>query len=78
MKVEFTTEESWTMLNYVVDQLAALEMADADRARLRRWRSREMAVATPAMQRLAEKLNSEIQRTHDRKEVSPIVKPDWL
>lgn len=78
MKVEFTTEEAWTMFSFVVDQLAGLEMTDADRAKLRRWRSRDMAVATPSMQRLAEKLNIEIQRTHDRKEVSPIVKPDWL
>ena len=77
MKVEFSVEESWELMNSVVDQLVALDMPKADSATLRRWRSREMQPTSPQMRLLAEKINAELQRTHDRSEVSAIKKPDW-
>jgi hypothetical protein len=64
MKVEFEIEEVWTMFN--------------DLAALRRWRTDEMTPGSDAMKLLAEKVNREIQREHERQEVSPIKKPDWL
>lgn len=78
MKVEFDIEEAWAMMGAVVD--AVLENSDIpekDRAAIRRWRSRGMAVTTPGMQLLHERLNHEIQRTYERSEVSAIQKPDW-
>ena len=36
-----------------------------------------MGPGDPLMRRLAEKITSEIQQSHDRSEVSPIKKPDW-
>ena len=78
MKVEFDVEEVWTMMNSVLDQLVALDMNTADRATLRRWRSDEMTPGSPATKLLAEKMNIEIQGTHERSELSPIKKPDWL
>jgi hypothetical protein len=37
-----------------------------------------MSPGSPLMQVLAEKINTQIQQTHDRSEVSPIKKPDWV
>ena len=44
---------------------------------LRRWRADEMVPGSPLLRRLSEKMNEEIQHSHDRSEVSPIKKPDW-
>ena len=81
MKVEFEVEEVWTMFNAVVDEVLAIPALKAERkdlAALRRWRTDEMSPGTDAMQLLTEKVNREIQREHERQEVSPIKKPDWL
>ena len=78
MKVEFDAEEVWALMNSVVDQLVGLDMNTKDRATLRRWRSDEMAPGSPATKLLAQKMNDEIQGAHDRSELSPIKKPDWL
>ncbi len=78
MKVEFDVEEVWAMMNSVLDQLVELDMGTKDRATLRRWRSDEMTPGSPATRLLAEKMNTEIQGAHDRSELSPIKKPDWL
>ena len=78
MKVDFTVEETHRMFEAVIDQLVALDMDKKDRATLRRWRSDEMSPGTPLMKRLAEKINSEVQQSHDRSEVSAIKKPDWV
>ena len=37
-----------------------------------------MALGAPAMALLTEKVNTELRRVHERHEVSPIVKPDWV
>ena len=78
MKVEFTTDEAWEMMNSVVDQLIGLDISRKDRATLRRWRADEMTTGSPAMKLLGEKVTEELQRSHDRAEVSPIKKPDWV
>ncbi len=65
------------MMDAIVDELVALDVSRQDRAALRRWRSDEMRPSSPAMHLLAEKVNAELQRQHDRSEVSPIKKPDW-
>ncbi len=77
MKVEFTLEEIQRMLDAVVDELVELKLDKTDRAKLRRWRSNTMTPTSASMQLLAEKVNAEIQRTHDLSEASPIKKPDW-
>ncbi|MEE8338144.1 MAG: hypothetical protein V3R95_08785 [Dehalococcoidia bacterium] len=78
MKVEFTIEEVWTMMDNIVEQLADLGLSKKDLAALRRWRSDEMTPGAPSMRLLAEKVNAELQRVAGRNEVSPIKKPDWL
>lgn len=79
MKVEFTPEEVQAMVNYVLDELGAIEELDRkDRATLRRWRGDEIRPGSPTMQVLTEKVNAELQRIHESAHVSAITKPDWL
>lgn len=78
MKVEFSVEECHRLFEAVIDDLVALDMDKKDRATLRRWRSAEMTPGSPLMQRLADKINTEVQQSHDRSEVSAIKKPDWV
>lgn len=78
MKVEFTAEEVWQMMDSVVAELVELNLGKKDRATLHRWRSDDLALGAPAMTLLTEKVNAELQRVHERTEVSPIRKPDWI
>ncbi len=81
MKVEFDIEEVWTMFNSVLDELITAPGLKAERkdlAAIRRWRTDEMSPGSDAVKLLADKINREIQREHERQEVSPIKKPDWL
>ncbi len=78
MKVQFSIDECHRMYEEVMDQLLALNLDKHDKATLRRWRSDDMSPGSPLMQVLAEKMNAEIQQSHDRSEVSPIKKPDWV
>lgn len=78
MRVEFTVDEVWSMMDNIVDQLADLSLSKKDLAALRRWRSDEMSPGDPSMRLLSEKVNAELRRVADRNEVSPIKKPDWL
>ncbi len=78
MRVEFTVDECHNMFEAVLDQLLELDLDKKDRATLRRWRSDGMSPGTPLMRTLADKLSVQIQQSHDRSEVSPIKKPDWV
>ena len=78
MKVEFTVEEAHRMFEAVMDDVLALNLSAKDKAAIRRWRAQEMTPGELVMQNLARKLNEEIQRSHDRAEVSQIKKPDWI
>ncbi|TAK76067.1 MAG: hypothetical protein EPO16_07870 [Dehalococcoidia bacterium] len=78
MKVQFAVEEVHTMFLSVIDQVVALDLDKKDRAAIRRWVADEMTPGTPAMRRLADKVNEQVQQSHDRSEVSPIKKPDWV
>ena len=78
MKVEFNADEVHQMLEAVLEEMTALKLDKHDRAALRRWLAEDMTPGTLAVQRLAEKLNEELQQTHARSEVSAIKKPDWL
>jgi hypothetical protein len=78
MKVEFAPEEAWDMLNHVVARvLDEAGLSDADKAKVRRWKSEEMRVTSQEMRVLAEKVNSDLQKVMERKTKSQIRKPDW-
>ncbi len=78
MKVEFTADEIHTMLEAVIEEVAAIDMDKHDRAAIRRWLADDVTPGSLAVQRLTDKLNEELQQTHARSEVSAIKKPDWL
>ena len=78
MKVEFETEEGWSLMSHVINQLVeTAELSDADRAKIRRWKSDEMRVTSQEMKVLTTKINEDLAKTWERKSRSQIVKPDW-
>ena len=78
MQVQFTIEEVLTMANSVLDGLSEEEFSRSDMAAIRRWRNDHLTPRSDEMARLAEKINEEIQRTHDHSQKSGIQKPDWV
>ncbi len=77
MQVQFSVEEVHTMFQSVVDKIYTLDLDKKDRAAIRRWAADEMTPGGAAMRALADKVNEQVQHSHDRSEVSPIKKPDW-
>lgn len=78
MKVEFEPDEAWALMSLVVARLAGESgLADADRAKIRRWRSDSLQPSGDGMRLLTEKVNADIAATLARKRGSHIRKPDW-
>lgn len=78
MKVQFTIDEVLAMANSVLDGLSEEEFSQADAAAMRRWRNEHLTARSDEMARLTEKINEEVQRTHDHSQRSGIQKPDWV
>lgn len=78
MKVEFTIDEVLAMANSVLDGLGEEEFSRSDLAAIRRWRNDHITPRSDEMARMAEKINEEVQRTHDHSQRSHIQKPDWV
>jgi hypothetical protein len=79
MKVELDGDETWALMSYVVDRLLReTELPDADRARIRRWRSEQMRPAGEPMKLLTRKINEDLARALQTKQRSQIRKPDWV
>lgn len=78
MRVEFTVEEVLAMAEAVLDSLAESPFGRADAAAVRRWRNEQLTTTSGELRLLAEKVNAEVQRTHDHSMKSGIQKPDWV
>ena len=79
MKVELDSDETWALMSYVVDRLLQeTDLPDADRARIRRWRSEQMRPAGEPMKLLTRKINEDLARALQTKQRSQIRKPDWV
>ena len=79
MKVELDVDESWALMSHVLARiLEETELPDADRAKVRRWRSQEMQPSKEGMRLLTEKINRDLARAIERKQRSQIRKPDWV
>ena len=79
MKVEFEVDEAWDMLNHVIGRmLDETELTDADRARVRRWKSDEMRATSQEMRVLTTKMNEDLLQHMQRKVKSQLRKPDWV
>ncbi len=78
MKLEFATDEAWELLSHVIGRmLDETELTDADRAKIRRWKSDEMRATSQEMRVLTTKLNEDLAKQMARKQPSQIRKPDW-
>jgi len=79
MKVELNSDETWALMSYVVDRLLQeTDLPDADRARIRRWRSEQMRPAGEPMKLLTRKINEDLARALQTKQRSQIRRPDWV
>ncbi len=78
MKVEFDADETWELMSLVVARmLEETRLPDADRAKVRRWRSDAMRPSGEQMRLLARKVNDDLAQVLERKHRSQIRKPDW-
>ncbi len=78
MKIELDVDEAWALASYVLARLLEeAELRDADRAKVRRWRSQEMQPSQEGMRLLTEKINRDLAQAIERKQRSQIRKPDW-
>jgi hypothetical protein len=79
VKVEIDNDEAWNLLSHVVGRMIEeVPLADADKARIRRWKSEEMRVTSQEMRVLTSKLNEDLQKMLERKTKSQLRKPDWI
>ncbi len=79
MKVELAVEESWDLLSHVIGRMVEeTQLADADRAKIRRWKSDEMRLTSQEMRVLSQKINEDLLKTIERKTRSQLRKPDWV
>jgi hypothetical protein len=79
MKVELDADEVWGLLSTVTKQIVdGVDLADEDRAALRRWRSQQMRQGSDDMKALVQKLNDDLVRLIRTRERSPIQKHDWV
>ena len=78
MKVELSEDEGWELMSLVVGRmLDETKLADADRAKVRRWRSDVMRVGSEGVRVLTGKINVDIAQAWERKKHSQVRRPDW-
>ena len=78
MRIELDVDEAWALASYVLTRLLEeTELPDADRAKVRRWRSQQMQPSKEGMRLLTEKINRDLAQAIERKQRSQIRKPDW-
>jgi hypothetical protein len=78
VRIELDVDESWALTSYVLTRLLEeAELPDADRAKVRRWRSQQMQPSKEGMRLLTEKINRDLAQAVERKQRSQIRKPDW-
>lgn len=78
VKVDLDIEESWELMSFVLNgMLDGVELDKSDRAKIRRWKSKEMRTNSEEMKALHEKLNADLARRWEVRRRSEIRKPDW-
>jgi hypothetical protein len=78
VKFEFDNDEAWNLMSHVVGRLVEeTPLTDADRAKIRRWKSDEMRVSSQEMRVLTQKINEAVRTTMERKTKSQLRRPDW-
>jgi len=79
VRVEFDNDESWNLMSHIIGRLIEeAPLADADRARIRRWKSDEMRATSQEIRVLTSKMNDDLEKMRERKTKSQLRKPDWV
>ncbi len=78
VKIELELEESWELLSFVVNNmLENVTLDKSDKAKIRRWKSKEMRTGSEEMKALSEKLNADLERLWQVRRKSDIRTPDY-
>jgi hypothetical protein len=78
MKVELDEEEVLEVMSRVVGRmLDTAKLADADKAKVRRWKSAAMRPGSEALRFLTRKMNDDLAQAWERKRRSAVRRPDW-
>ncbi len=78
MKVELDVDEAWELTSLVVARvLEEAKLANADKAKVRRWRSESLRPSGEVMRALTRKIIEDLAEVMARKNRSQIRKPDW-
>ena len=79
MKVEFDTDEAWNLMSQIIVQLVEeTSLSDADKAKIRRWKTDEMRTTSQEVRVLTQKMNDDLKQLNERKTRSQLRKPDWM
>jgi hypothetical protein len=78
MEIKFADDEVNEMLSLLVNAIADdADLADKDRAMLKRWRTSEMRIGSDDLDDLVIKVNDDMEQLTKRRARSQIRKPDW-
>lgn len=78
MKIDFNNDEAWELMSFVVARLVdEATIPQADKAKIRRWRSEVAKPGSETMRLLTEKINRDVNEAIARKRKSAVQKPDW-
>ena len=78
VKVSLELDESWALTSFVVNRmLEDVTIPKGDRAKIRRWKTKEMRTNGDEMKALHEKLNEDLERLWNVRQKSDIRKPDY-
>ena len=79
MKVEFDNDEAWNLMSQIIVQLVEeTPLSDADKAKIRRWKTDEMRTTSQEVRVLTQKMNDDLKQLNERKTRSQLRKPDWM
>jgi len=79
MKVEFDTDEAWNLMSQIIGQMVEdTSLSDADKAKIRRWKTDEMRTTSQEVRVLTQKMNDDLKQLNERKTRSQLRKPDWM
>jgi hypothetical protein len=78
MQVQFTDDElNEALIVLVARMVEEASLSDKDKALLKRWRTGAMRLGSDDMNDFVHKANEDLKKGFERRQRSPIRKPDW-
>ena len=76
--VTLEIEEAWELMSFVVNRMLDEAPIDkSDRAKVRRWKTKELRLGDEEMKALHEKMNADLARLWEVRRRGEIQRPDW-